>query len=77
MASASQAPTVFAMQKENYSISQDDYDTLKQTIASLKTRNSTNGIPEYDHNSIPTHWRDENGSGLSTREDLLKNEQAN
>ena len=58
---------------ENYSISQQEYTALEKSISSLKTRKSTDAIPEYDRSSLPTDWRDLDGNGCNTREDVLKN----
>ena len=57
---------------ENYSISQQEYASLEKSISSLKTRKSTDAIPEYSRSSLPTDWRDLDGNGCNTREDVLK-----
>ena len=56
---------------ENYSISQQEYTALEKSISSLKTRKSTDAIPEYDRSSLPTDWRDLDGNGCNTREYLI------
>ena len=58
---------------ENYAISQQEYDLLEKSVSSLKVRTDGSTIPEYDRNALPTGWRDLDGNGCNTREDVLKN----
>ena len=56
---------------ENYSISEQERETLDKTISSLKLRKSDDDIPEYNRSSLPTNWRDLDGNGCNTRYDIL------
>ena len=56
---------------ENYTVTEQDLGVLEEKVSSLKVRKSEKSIPEYSRDSLPTDWKDLDGSGCDTRYDVL------
>ncbi len=57
---------------ENYTVTEQDLGVLEEKVSSLKVRRNEKSIPEYSRDSLPTDWKDLDGNGCNTREDILK-----